>query len=219
MTPRLTEKKSEDSKTLIRFDSAERLVHWSTAGLMLICIGSIVAMQIPSLMVFFGGRTPLRIVHIFSGLLLPFPLIYGFVKYKNSKFLKSDLRDLGHFSTDDFKWLKSWGKDFELRLNKFNGGQKANYAFMCGSIVIMIMTGIVMQSYTLLPLSFRIGATFTHKLFAILIVIVLAGHIGYAVFNYPSLKSMVTLRISRDWANAHCKDWVDSVDNDNKDIF
>jgi formate dehydrogenase subunit gamma len=212
---RLTEDNPDSRGDIQRFDSAERLIHWTTALLMILCIGSIVAIQIPSAMVFFGGRTILRIAHILTGILLPVPLWLGLVLSKNSKCLKKDLYSLGHFTKEDFKWIRYWGNNKTLKLKKFNGGQKANYSFISGSVVVMIITGLVMQSFNLLPLNLRIGATFTHKLFAILIVIVLIGHIFYAVGNPESLKSMITLKVSKKWATIHCKDWVvESEDDD-----
>ncbi len=208
-----TEKSYRGADRIERFDSAERFVHWATAFLMLVCIGSVVAIQIPAAMVFFGGRTGLRIVHIISGTMLPIPLIMGFIGFKKSKFLKADLRILGRFTKEDFRWIRYWGNNENLVLKKFNGGQKANYAFMNGAVVVMMISGFVMQSFTVLPLSYRIGATFTHKLFAWLIVIVIIGHIGYALTNFDSLKSMITLKVSRKWAEIHCRDWVEDHDN------
>ncbi len=163
-------------------------------------------------MVDLGGRTPLRILHIFSGFLMPVPIIVGFILPKSGKALRKDLKTLNWWDKEDKRWLRSWGGAKSLWTGKFNGGQKANAAFSGGMIVAMLMTGIVMASYSLFPLSWRQGATFVHNSLALLAIIIIAGHISYAFMEPASHRSMATGMISRKWAKKHSPGWLDELE-------
>ncbi len=202
----------KNNEFIIRFDLNERFVHWVTAILFLTCLVTGIALKSPPLMVLFGGRTGLRITHIFAGFLLPFPLVIGVLAAKKESLFRKDIRLLNRWTNSDFEWLKTWGRKRGLESHKFNGGQKANASFIAGTVIIMLLTGIVMTSYNLFPINFRTGATFFHNVFFYLALFAITGHITYAMLNLDSLKSMITGKVSITWAKRHSKMWVKEDD-------
>ena len=203
----------ENSPELIkRFDSLERLVHWLSAFFTLTCIFTALALKFPQLMVALGGRTPLRIVHIFSGILMPIPIVFGMLLPKKGAHLRKDIKTLNLWDKGDKKWLRSWGSAKSLWPGKFNGGQKANASFSAGMMLVMLMTGTVMATYNLFPLPWRQGATFVHNLLALFAIIIIGGHISYALMEPASLKSMLSGSTTRAWAKKHSPAWVDEID-------
>ena len=100
----------KNNEFIIRFDLNERFVHWVTAILFLTCLLTGIALKSPPLMVLFGGRTGLRITHIFAGLLLPLPFIIGIVTSKRGSVFREDIRLLNRWTNTDIQWLKSWGR-------------------------------------------------------------------------------------------------------------
>ena len=99
-----------------------------------------------------------------------------------------------------------------VTVGKFNAGQKLNAAFTGGVIVVMLGTGAIMKWYEPWPLSWRTGATFVHDWLAILAVIAILGHIGYALRDPATLRSMRRGTISRRWAQRHAPGWLDEID-------
>jgi formate dehydrogenase subunit gamma len=194
-----------------RFDITERLVHWVTAALMLTCIATALPLYFPAVTAVIGRRVLVLDVHVYSGLCLPLPLLVGVARSDWGRRLRSDLSRLNRWTRDDIAWLRSWGRDPWLKPGKFNGGQKTNAAFMGGAIVVMATTGTVMKWFEPFPLSWRTGATFVHDVVAYAIVVVLAGHIGYAIYHRATLRAMTTGLISYEWAARHTPGWVDEM--------
>src|SRR6185369_9199872 len=60
---------------LPRFDRVERYAHWCTATLMLVLLFTGFAMYVGPLSTFVGRRLLMRNIHLYSGLLLPVPVL------------------------------------------------------------------------------------------------------------------------------------------------
>jgi formate dehydrogenase subunit gamma len=203
----------------VRFDLVERVVHWVNALLFGTLIFTGAVLYLAPLMAVIGRRALIENIHLYCGIALPVPLLLALCG-SWGRALRSDLRRLNRWTGDDRLWLRAavkagpqrqraWGR---LRVGKFNAGQKLNSAFVAGSGLVMLGTGLIMKWYHPFPLSWRTGATFVHDWLAIAIGLVVIGHIGLAVRDPHSLRSMFTGRISAAWARRRAPAWVDGDD-------
>ncbi len=213
LLPGETPARTESPAFLHRFDRTERVVHWATAALMLTCIATALPLYIPSLSSLVGRRALLVYLHVYAGLCLPLPVLVGVARSRWGAHLRSDLRQINRWSAGDRRWLATWGRDPFLTPGKFNGGQKANAAFIGGAILVMAMTGTIMKWFGPWPLSWRTGATFVHDLLALVIVGVVTGHVGYALRFPSTLRAMTTGLVEVRWARRHAPGWLAEAEN------
>ena len=134
--------------------------------------------------------------------------------------MRADLSRFNRWTPDDRRWLRlaakprserNAGRD-QLAIGKFNAGQKLNAAFVGAVIVVMLASGVVMHWFTPWPLSWRTGATFVHEWLAIAVIVVVIGHITYALRDPAALRSMIKGTISRRWALRNAPAWVIETD-------
>ena len=182
-----------------RFDRTERLVHWATAALVLVCIATAIALSFGPVAVIVGRRDLVRQVHVIAGLLLPLPLIAGVVG-PWSRSLRADLGRLDRFDALDRSRLRLFGRDPFAESGKFHAGQKLNAAFLAGGLVLLFATGIVLRWFGPFPLSIRRGATFVHDWAAFLLTIDVIAHVLLALGDREALRAMVRGRTSLEWA-------------------
>jgi formate dehydrogenase subunit gamma len=198
---------------LERFTLAERCVHWTTAGFMLTLIATGAILYLPELSVAVGHRQVIALIHLYSGFGLPIPMAAGLLSHA----YRADLRRLNRHSPDDRAWLRSraWkrgrAEEMGLRVGKFNAGQKLNAAFMCGAILVMLGTGILMWFPHLVSVQMRTGATFVHDWLALTIGFVIIGHIWFALGDAQSRQGMRHGSVPRWWAQDEHGLWADEV--------
>lgn len=198
---------------MIRFTRPVRWVHHLTATLMLICLATALVLYIPSLAETVGHRHLFRSVHIYAGFALPAPGLLGWA----SRAFREELRRLNRFSPSDWHWL--WGKDRRATVGgrgihpvgKFNAGQKLNAAFTGGAILVMLGTGIMLTFPHPWSDGLRAGATFVHDWLFIAILVVVIGHLWYALRDRGSLSGMFLGHVPEDWADRHHPAWLDEV--------
>ena len=171
----------------LRFDRVERAVHWSNALLFGVCLVTAAMLYVGPLSGIVGRRDLVKAVHVWAGLVLPVPLVLGWL----SPMFRADARRLNRWTADDWRWLRSFGRDPYAELGKFNPGQKLNAAFTAGAILVMLATGYVMRWFEPFPLAWRTGATFVHDWLAVALVVTITGHIAFALRDGDSLRSMV----------------------------
>ncbi|GGG18620.1 formate dehydrogenase subunit gamma [Rhodococcoides trifolii] len=189
---------------LHRFGRAERYVHWAAGILVIVCILTAAVLYNASLAVLVGNRHLVELVHVWSGFLLPVPIVLGFV----SRGYRLDVRRLGRFVEDDWKWLRNKGRRLAATgVGKFNAGQKLNGALSAGSIIVFLITGTVMYFTSWTPLSWRTGATFVHDWFALAFGILVVGHIVYALRDPEAMRGMRTGTVTREWADDEHPKW------------
>jgi len=175
---------------VVRFSRAERALHWTNATLFLVLLTTGMTLYIPSLSAAVGRRLLVKDVHVISGLLLPVPLLLAYAgRWRDS--VRRDVRRFARWSTDDRRWLLSFGRRGRDRLGKFNAGQKLNAIFVAGCIPLMLITGGIMRWFDPFPLAWRTGATFVHDWIAITLVVVVTGHVVTALAEPIALRSMV----------------------------
>lgn len=190
---------------LERFDRTERLVHWTTALLLLVLIATGTILYIPSLMLEVGHRATIVNIHVIVGLALVAPLLAGLLGPWRRR-LAEDLRRLDRWQRVDFAYFKRGG---QRPGGKFNGGQKLASAFFGGGCVVMIVTGVVMRWSPPFPNGWASGATLVHDTFYLLLSALVVGHVFMALTRPPQLKAMFTGRISRSWAERFAPGWLD----------
>jgi formate dehydrogenase subunit gamma len=196
---------------VVRFDRVERWLHWSNAALFLVLLATGMTLYIGPLSAAVGRRVLVKDIHVISGLVLPLPLLAAYAgPWRRG--LQRDVRRFARWSLDDRRWLLSLGRRARSRLGKFNAGQKINAIFVAGSIPIMLVTGGIMRWFEPFPLSWRTGATFVHDWIAVLLLIVVVGHIGKALASPVALRAMVRGTMSRTHVDRHHPRWSAELD-------
>ena len=195
---------------LLRFDRCERAVHWATAGLVVVLIATAAVLYVGQLATLVGRRQLVRQVHVVSGLLLPVPLLVGLAgRWRRA--LVADIGAINRWDAGDRRWLRSRGRDPEVRVGKFNAGQKLNAAFMAGAGVVLLGTGSIMHWFSLFPLDWRTGATFVHDWTAVGLGLAVVGHVWMALGDSDALRGMVTGWVPASWARHFRPRWFEAV--------
>lgn len=192
-----------------RFDRTERLVHWTTAILLLCLLVTGTILYVPALMLRVGNRATIVNIHVISGLALVVPLLLGLVGPWRSG-LVQDLRRLDRFQKVDFDFLRP--RRHAVSIGKFNGGQKLAAAIFGGGMAVMIITGVVMRWSPPFPNDWARGATLVHDTIYLLLFALVLGHVTMALSRPVQLKSMLTGRVPRKWAERHEPAWLEGSD-------
>jgi formate dehydrogenase subunit gamma len=197
------------SASVPRFSRAERMVHRVTAILMTACILTAVVLYNGPIAIAVGHRHLVELVHVYCGFALPAPMLAGLVSFA----YRADLRRLGRFTPADGRWLRTRARrDGTIAVGKFNAGQKLNASLACGSIVVLLGTGVLMYFVGLAPLPWRSGATFVHDWFALALGLLVVGHVFFALKDPEARLGMRTGRVSRAWARAEHAGWLDDLE-------
>ena len=191
---------------MARFDRAERTVHWSTAVLVLTLVATGAVLYIPSLSVAVGRRLLIEDTHIYIGIAVFVPVLAGALGRWGAN-LRSDLAEMNGFTRDEVTWLRSLGRQGRSAVGKFNPGQKLNTNAIGGMLVVLFVTGLILRWGNFLPVSVRTGATFVHDVFAFALVVVVIGHVGFALTHPQALRSMVTGWVPQRWVRRHAPAW------------
>ncbi|MFZ6005721.1 MAG: cytochrome b/b6 domain-containing protein [Actinomycetota bacterium] len=191
---------------VVRFDRAERWLHWANALLFLVLLATGMILYVGSLSALVGRRVLVKDVHVISGLLLPLPLLLAYAgRWRGG--LRRDVRRFARWSRDDTRWLTSLGRRGRERMGKFNAGQKINAIFVAGCIPLMLATGAIMRWFEPFPLDWRTGATFVHDWLALILLAVVVGHIGKALSEPVALRAMRAGSVPAERVQRHHPRW------------
>jgi formate dehydrogenase subunit gamma len=194
-----------DAVRILRFTWAERMVHRTTASLMLCCLVTAAILYNGSLSIPLGHRHLIALVHVYCGAALPVPMLLGLL----SRAYRADLSRLNRFTRSDWHWLRSrTPRDASIVVGKFNAGQKLNSWLSCGAILVLLGTGVIMYFVGLAPLAWRTGATFVHDWFALGIGLLVCGHIVKAVADAEARRGMRRGSVDAQWALAEHPEWA-----------
>ena len=197
-----------ENRELYRFTVVERWVHRTTSTLMMVAIVTAAFLYLPFLAEMVGRRRLLVTVHEWAGIVLPVPLLAG-IFFRS---LRADLRRLNRFGPQDKGWAwraMRYGSKAAGAAGKFNGGQKLYSAFIAGATLVMMGTGLIMWFPNLTSLSLRTGSTFVHDWLALIVGVLVIGHIRMAMKDPESRHGMRTGRVSRTWARREHQLWAD----------
>src|SRR5215212_8625292 len=192
---------------LLRFDRVERTVHWVNATLFGVLMLTGAALYAGPISTLVGNRELVRSVHVWTGVLLPLPLVLG-VLGRRGRRLRTDLGRLNRWSRADARWFRRRHRH-DVSLGKFNPGQKLNAAFIAGAAVVMLGTGSVMKWFDAFPLDWRTGATFVHDWFALGVWVAVLGHIVFALRDGDALDSMLNGSVPATWARKNAPLWYE----------
>jgi len=191
---------------ILRFDRVQRAAHWSNALLFFILMLTAIPLYFGS---FFGVVLPRHLIeqiHLWTGLALPLPIIISLIgPWGNA--MRRDVRRINYWTRDEIRWVNTMGKS-KLEADKFNPGQKMNAIFVAASILVMLVTGVMLQWFRFFPVSWRPGATFVHDVFAYLVFFVVIGHTYMALTHRDSLRSIFKGWVSEGWALRHAERWM-----------
>jgi formate dehydrogenase subunit gamma len=198
------------SASVPRFSRAERMVHRTTAILMTTCILTAAVLYNGSISVLVGHRRLVELIHVYSGFALPVPMLLGILSFA----YRADLRRLGRFTPADRRWLRTrTRRDGTITVGKFNAGQKLNASLACGSILVLLGTGVLMYFVGLTPLPWRSGATFVHDWFSLALGLLVIGHVRFALKDPEARRGMRTGSVSRAWARTEHAGWLHDLES------
>lgn len=209
----MTRPPAEPSPELFRFSTAERWVHRTTSTLMTVAIVTAAFLYLPFLAELVGRRRLLVTVHEWAGIVLPAPLFAG-IFFRS---LRADLRRLNRFGPQDRGWAwraMRYGTRAAGAAGKFNAGQKFYASLIAGATLVMMGTGLLMWFPNLTSLSWRTGATFVHDWLALVVGVLVIGHVRMAWKDPEARYGMRTGRVSRAWARREHELWVAELERD-----
>ncbi|MCZ7535269.1 MAG: cytochrome b/b6 domain-containing protein [Acidimicrobiia bacterium] len=200
-----TEPMQATQATIVRFDRTERALHWVNAVLVLGLLATGLALYAGPISTVIGRRPLVKAVHVWSGLLLPVPVIVALAGRWGAA-LRADLATMNRWTADDRRWWRRSARR-GARLGKFNPGQKLNTAFVGGSLAVLLGTGIVMRWFEPFPDTWRTGATFAHDWFAFGLGLAVAAHVVLALADPVSLRAMRRGTVPVGWARRNRPRW------------
>ena len=178
-----------------------------------VCLLTAALLYLPELSGVVGRRDLVRLVHIWAGVLLPVPVVLGYVL---SARYRSDVRRLGRFTSADWRWLRPSRRRPGDPVGKFNAGQKLNASFTWGAVLVMLATGLMMAFPDPFADTFRTGATFVHDWLALAVAVVAVGHM-YKAYEDPEARAgMRNGYVSPQWAHIHHNHWAETVAQDSR---
>ena len=193
---------------ILRFDVRTRVLHWVNATLFGIIMLTGAALYAGPISQIVGSRELVRTVHVYAGLALPIPIILAVLGRRGAR-VRADLGRLNRWDPGDARWFRRNDRA-EVRLGKFNPGQKLNAAFIAGAGLVMLATGSIMHWFDAFPLDWRTGATFVHDWFALGIWLAVIGHIVFALRDGDALEAMmVNGHVPAWWAYRKAPRWYD----------
>jgi formate dehydrogenase subunit gamma len=192
---------------ILRFDRVQRAAHWANALLFGILMLTALPLYFPSLSAVVGRRALVANIHVWSGVVLPLPILISLLGPWGAR-MRRDLRRINVWTKDEVRWLRSLGGQAPRVVDKFNPGQKLNAIFVGGSIVVMLATGFILKWFRFFPVSWRTGATFVHDVLAFAIFAVVIGHILFAVTHPEAMRSMIKGWVSESWAARNAPGWL-----------
>jgi formate dehydrogenase subunit gamma len=202
-------------KLIERFNSAERMVHWtmaisfvalSVSGIILL-FGKYILMPVFGASVFAWTAQVMKAVHNFVGPLFMFSLVAFFFIY---------VRD-NYFKSHDFTWLSKAGgllSDKEIPSGRFNGGEKVWFWL---SIVLL---GVLISASGLILLfpnwdstrELMAEANLVHGVIGILFMAASLAHIYMGTIGTQgAYAGMREGYVDETWAKEHHEMWYDEV--------
>lgn len=197
---------------VLRFDVAERVTHWTTAAVVLVLIATGAILYIPTLALMVGNRGLVEQVHVVTGLALFAPLLIGLAGPWGRR-LRADIGRLDRWGAADFDWFRNPRKRLGLARDKFNGGQKLEAAFLGGTLVATLVTGVIMRFGPSSWIRWQTGATLVHDVLFLAIVVAVGAHIAFALSRPDQMVSMLTGKIPLRWVRSHATAWLGEVSN------
>ncbi len=191
-----------------RFDASTRTLHWCHAIIFiwLLVTGIGIFITPKSLL----GDPPVKMVHLYAA--LPFVLLPTLIYTLSGTSTRKDIRELMSWSNLDIRWFVEFLKRNKANASgKFNGGQKANLLVTLLLISGLSLSGFVIWMKSWFSRSFVEFNFLAHDFFAILAIMLLAGHIIVALYYSESLRGIINGEVEANWAKEHYPEWFSRV--------
>ncbi len=189
-----------------RFDGVERAAHWLTALVVLTLVATGVILYVPALSLAVGQRLVIEDLHLYAGIAVFVPLAAALCGPWGRR-LRADLKSMGRFTAAESAWLRSIGKRGRVAVGKFNPGQKLNTIAIGSMLTVLLATGIILRWFNFVSVYWRTGATFVHDWFALAVIVLVVGHILFALAHPVALRSMIVGTVPRSWTARHAPSW------------
>jgi formate dehydrogenase subunit gamma len=198
-----------DPDKIVRYTPYERANHWLSAlTFILLALSGLVFFH-PAfypLNQLFGGGVWARILHPFIGVLMTLSCGIMFLNY----------RKLNLMTPTDWQWLGHVkemveGDDRNMpEAGKFNGGQKVLFWLLVGSMLLLVLSGVVIWrayfSFLFPAVVIRLAAVI-HAIAATIIIALIIFHCYVALWTKESINAMVSGQVRRAWAKQHHPGW------------
>src|SRR3982751_3956657 len=96
-----------ERQRLLRFDAAERALHWVNAALFLTVMGTAAILYVGGLSAAVGRRELVRQIHVWCGIALPVPVLVT-VAGRWGRAFRADISRLNRWTKDDRRWFRSF---------------------------------------------------------------------------------------------------------------
>jgi len=192
---------------ILRFDRVQIVTHWVNAAMFAVLLVTAIPLYFGSLFGIVLHRHVVQLVHLWTGLGWPLPILISLAGPWGAR-MRSELRRFSRWTREEIIWLKMLGR-VPLRADKFNPGQKLNAVFVASTMLVLLVSGAMLQWFRYFSVSVRVGATFVHDTFALAVFVVVVGHIAMALTHRELLRSMFTGWVSETWAKIHAPAWFE----------
>ncbi len=203
----------KDYKLIKRYSASERINHWIVAVCFIVLALSGLALFYPSfswLSQVFGTLKTARIIHPFVGIVMFIGFTVQFFRYASNNIPNKE----------DVKWALSvkevlLGKEVG-DVGKYNGGQKVMFWAMAGSLLVMVVTGVMMwQSPLFIAEHFSIHARriaiLLHAWAALILIACIIVHVYAAIWIRGTVRAMTEGIVTENWAKTHHPKWYREV--------
>ncbi len=191
---------------LPRFDTSARVFHWSHAVIFiwLLATGIQLFLTPRSLL----GDPLIRRIHLYAS--LPFVLLPVMIYITGSSLTRRDVKELISWTGEDLRWFVELLKNRKTKVTgKFNGGQKASFMVTLLLIAGLSFSGFVVWMKSMFSVNFVELNFLIHDFLAILAILLLAGHITFALYNSESLHGIILGDVDKKWAEEHYPAWFE----------
>ena len=197
------------TRMLQRYKDGDRMNHWFIALMFVLAGLSGLAFFHPSLFFFthlFGGGPWARILHPFLGVLM----FLGFAGMFMRLWKDNVVNDA------DREWKKHMGdmlrgnKAAMPPVGKYNYGQKLVFWMMVGSLVVLLVTGLMFWRpwfAPYFPVDALRAAVLLHSIAAVVLVAATIMHVYAAIWVKGTVRAMTRGTVSESWAKTNHALW------------
>ncbi len=188
---------------IMRFDPGARVLHWSHAifFLWLLLTGIHLFLTPKSLL----GDPLIKMIHLYAS--IPFILIPAiFYRFSSSIHMRNDIKELKSLKNDDIQWFFKFFNRNQA-YNKFNPGQKLNFLAVLLLIAGLSLSGFIVWMKSMFSVDFVELNFIIHDFLAELSILLLSGHIIFALYYNESIRGIVYGMVDEKWAKKHYYEW------------
>lgn len=197
---------------LQRYDDNTRMNHWAIALLFFAAGLSGLAFFHPSLFFLsslFGGGTWTRILHPYLGVLMFLCFLGMYVRLWRENVI----------NPQDKAWMAKAGEMLKGNkagmppVGKYNAGQKVVFWLMTGSLLVLLLTGILFWHtwFPDFPIWARRIGVLLHAFSAVVLVLTVIVHVYAAIWVKGTTRAMTRGTVSPGWAKMNHPLWYEEM--------